>query len=80
MRDDDIARATTPLFKYCDGSGFEMAVRVTIEDINEVKVGIRDVTDWITFDADKWPIIRDEIDRLLTAFAQRPAPPHTEKD
>ena len=26
--EDDIARATTPLFPYADGSGFEGAVRV----------------------------------------------------
>lgn len=70
--DEDIARATTPMFAYGDGSGFEMTVRVTHTDGADWEVGIRSVNQWIEFDADKWPAVRDEINRLLSAFANRP--------
>lgn len=68
----DIARATTPLFPYSDGSGFEISVRVTHTDGADWDVSIHSANSTVSFDAEQWPQIRDEINRLLSTFANRP--------
>lgn len=73
MADDNIARASTPMFAYSDGSGFEMTIRVTHVDGADWTVGIRETNSWVEFDAEKWPQIRAEVNRLLSAFAKRPS-------
>lgn len=74
MIEESIAVASTPLFPYSDGSGFEIVVRVEEHDADELRVIIRHLNDTIYVSADRWPEMRSEIDRLV-AFMQRNAPP-----
>lgn len=73
MIEENIAVASTPLFPYGDGSGFEVIVRVEQNDEDGLRVVIRHLNDNVYVSAARWPAMRDEIDRLVDFMRRLPA-------
>ncbi len=55
----------TQMFPYGDGSGFEHTVAVIDREDGCRIVCIYQIDEHVEIDADKWPAIRDEIDRHI---------------
>lgn len=80
MIEENIAVASTPLFPFADGRGFETVVRVEQNDTEGLRVVIRHSNDVVYVTAAQWPEMRDEIDRLVAFMQQRPAHAQTESN